>query len=60
MTNDDEPSGRPLAITDNLMQKCVDQTLRKDRRFTITSLSYDFPQVCRSVLYSIVTKSLNY
>lgn len=57
--HDEERSGRPSVISEDLVQK-VDQTVRESRRFTITSLSDGFPQVSRSVLYEIVTKRLDY
>lgn len=46
-------------MTDGLVQK-VDQTVKGNRRFTITPSSDDFPRVCRSTVYEIVTKRLNY
>lgn len=46
----DERSGQPSVITDDLVQD-FDQTMRENRRFTITSLSDEFPQVCQSVFY---------
>lgn len=57
--HDEERSGRHSVISEDLVQK-VDQTVREDRRFTITSLSDVFPQVSRSVLYEIVSKRLSY
>jgi hypothetical protein len=44
-------------VTDDLVQH-VDRVVHE--RFTISELSLDFPQVCRTVLYEIVTKKLGY
>jgi len=42
-----------------LMEK-VDTTIRGNRRFTISELSLEFPQVSRSVIYDIVSEKLGY
>ena len=46
-------------MTDNLVQH-VDKVVRERRRFTISELSLEFPQVCQTVLYETVTKKLGY
>jgi hypothetical protein len=46
-------------VTDDLVQH-VDEVVRERRRFTISELSLEFVQVCRTVLYEIVTKKLGY
>jgi len=46
-------------VTDDLVQH-VDKVVRERRRFTITELSLEFPQDCRTVLYETVTKKLGY
>jgi hypothetical protein len=56
---DKERSGRPSVISDDLLQK-VDEKVKMNRHFMISSLSEEFPQVSRSVLYEIVSKCLNY
>ena len=53
--HDDEQSGRPSVISDYLLQK-VDEKVKMNRRFMISSLSEKFPQVSSSVLYEIVCK----
>ncbi|GBN40438.1 hypothetical protein AVEN_105835-1 [Araneus ventricosus] len=53
--HDEERSGRLSDITEDLLRK-VDGKVRKNRDFTISSLSTDFPQVSRRVLYGIVTE----
>lgn len=57
--HDEERSGRPSLITDELIGK-VDEKIQENRRFTISSLSEQFPQVSRSVIYDIVTERLHY
>jgi hypothetical protein len=46
-------------VTDDLVQH-VDKVVRERRRFTISELSLEFPQVYRMVLYETVTKKLGY
>ncbi|KAG8247473.1 hypothetical protein J6590_060629 [Homalodisca vitripennis] len=57
--HDEEQSGRPSVITDDLIQK-VDNKVKENRRFKISSLADKFPAVSRSVLYEIVSERLNY
>ena len=51
---DEGRSGRPSLITDELVAS-VEARIRENRRFTITGLSDEFPDVLRSVLHNIVT-----
>ncbi|GFT87438.1 uncharacterized protein TNCV_4532331 [Trichonephila clavipes] len=46
-------------ITDDLMQ-AVEAKIRENRRFTITTLSLEFPDVSRSVVYKIGILDLNF
>ncbi|GBN72461.1 hypothetical protein AVEN_82501-1 [Araneus ventricosus] len=57
--HDKERSGRFSLITEDLVQ-IVDEKVRENRRFTISSLSDEFPEVSGSVFYGIVTEHLNY
>lgn len=57
--HDEQRSGRPSVVNESLVQE-VDNKVRENRRFTISSLRDDFPNVSRSVLYGIVTEHLNY
>lgn len=57
--HDEQRSGRPSVVNESLVQE-VDNTVRENRRFTISSLRDDFPNVSHSVLYGIVTEHLNY
>jgi len=52
---DEERSGRHSVISDDLIQK-MDSKVEENRRFTISSLSEEFPVVSRSVLYEIVSE----
>ena len=56
--HDEERSWRPSVISDDLLLK-VDEKVKMNRRFTISSLSEEFPQVSHSVLYEVVSKRLN-
>ncbi|GFX26603.1 histone-lysine N-methyltransferase SETMAR [Trichonephila clavipes] len=57
--HDEERSGRPSVITDDLMQ-AVETKIRDNRRFTITTLPLEFPEVSQSVVNKIVTEGLNF
>ncbi|KAJ4435712.1 hypothetical protein ANN_18328 [Periplaneta americana] len=57
--HDEQRTGRPSLINDDLV-RAVDEKIHEDRRFTISSLSFTFPQMSRSVLYKIVTDRLQY
>ncbi|GFU67124.1 uncharacterized protein TNCV_3675381 [Trichonephila clavipes] len=45
--------------SDDLMQ-AVETKIPEKRRFTITTLSLEFPDDSRSVVYTIVTEDLNF
>ncbi|GFY06961.1 uncharacterized protein TNCV_4090631 [Trichonephila clavipes] len=51
--------GRPSVITDDLMQ-AIETKNRENRRFTMTTLSLEFPEGSRLVVYKIVTEDLNF
>jgi len=53
--HDEGGQGRRSLVTDNLVQH-VDKVVRERCRFTISELSLELPQVCRTVLYETVTK----
>jgi len=57
--HDEEKSGRPSIVTDDLVAK-VDEKIRENRRFTITELSLCFPQISRTLLFEIVSQKLGY
>ncbi|GBO01995.1 hypothetical protein AVEN_102938-1 [Araneus ventricosus] len=50
---------RKPVSTDDLVQR-VDQAIRGNRRFTISGLSNLFPEISRSILYTIVSERLEY
>ncbi|CAL1292114.1 unnamed protein product [Larinioides sclopetarius] len=51
--HDEERRWRPSVITDDFIQK-VGSKVKENRRFTISSLSEEFPVVSRSFLHEIV------
>ncbi|GFV00446.1 histone-lysine N-methyltransferase SETMAR [Trichonephila clavipes] len=56
----DEPrSGRPSVITDALVN-AVDEKIREDRRFTISTLALEFPNVGRTTLHKVVSEKLKF
>ncbi|GFV65905.1 histone-lysine N-methyltransferase SETMAR [Trichonephila clavipes] len=56
----DEPrSDRPSGITDDLV-KAVDEKIREDRRFTISTLALEFPNVGRTTLHKVVSEKLKF
>lgn len=57
--HDEDRSGRPSLVTDELKQK-VDEKILENRRFTLTTLHDFFPQISRSLLHEIVTDHLGY
>ncbi|GFS83321.1 histone-lysine N-methyltransferase SETMAR [Trichonephila clavipes] len=57
--HDEERSGRPSVITDDLMQ-AVETKICENRRFVINILSLEFPDVSRSLVYKIMTEDLNF
>ncbi|GBM94243.1 hypothetical protein AVEN_154452-1 [Araneus ventricosus] len=50
--HDDSLSGRPSVITEDMVAP-VEAKILENRRFTISTLSNEFPEVPRSVLYKI-------
>ncbi|GFW83103.1 histone-lysine N-methyltransferase SETMAR [Trichonephila clavipes] len=56
----DEPrSGRPSVITDDLVNT-MDEKIREDRRFTISTLALEFPNVGRTTLHKVVSEKLKF
>ncbi|GFV07952.1 HTH_48 domain-containing protein [Trichonephila clavipes] len=56
----DEPrSGRPSLITDDLVN-AVDEKILEDRRFTISTLALEFPNVRRTTLHKFVSEKLKF
>jgi hypothetical protein len=52
--HDEEQNGQPSVVSDDLVQG-VDQKICERRRFTISEVSYEFPQISRTVLYEVST-----
>jgi len=57
--HDDPRSGRPSVVNEDLV-RAVDEKIRENRRFTITSLSLHFTQISRSLLHEIVSDELRF
>ncbi|KYN16305.1 PREDICTED: putative uncharacterized protein FLJ37770 [Trachymyrmex cornetzi] len=57
--HDDQRSGRPSILTDDIVEK-IENALRDDRRLTVDELSAMFPQISRSLLHETITKTLGY
>jgi len=52
--HDEARSGRSSMVNDDLVRK-VSESVRDNRRFTISDLSLHFPQISRALLYAIVS-----
>jgi hypothetical protein len=57
--HDEERSGRPAALRDDLVQSVEEKTYER-RGFTISELSCEFPQISHTLLYEIVIVMLGY
>ena len=57
--HDEGGHGRKSVATVGLVER-VDQVVRGKRKFTISELSEEFPEISRSALYTIVSKDLGY
>jgi len=57
--NDDSRSGRLSVVNEDLV-RAVEEKIRVNRRFAITSLSLSFPQISRSLLHEIVSDELRF
>ncbi|KAG5305819.1 SETMR methyltransferase, partial [Pseudoatta argentina] len=57
--HDDQRSGRPSILTDDIVKK-IENALRDDRRLTVNELSAMFPQISRSLLHETTTETLGY
>ncbi|KAG5305971.1 SETMR methyltransferase, partial [Pseudoatta argentina] len=56
---DDQRSGRPSILTDDIVEK-IENALRDDRRLTVDELSAMFPQISRSLLHETIVETLGY
>jgi hypothetical protein len=54
-----EVVGRPSAVSNDLVRS-VDEKISERRRFTISELSCEFPQISRAPLYEIIAVTLDY
>ncbi|KAG5320383.1 GVQW3 protein, partial [Pseudoatta argentina] len=53
--HDDQRSGRPSILTDDIVEK-IENALRDDRRLTVNELSAMFPQISRSLLHETIAE----
>ncbi|GFW79557.1 histone-lysine N-methyltransferase SETMAR [Trichonephila clavipes] len=57
--HDEERSGHPSLITEELVH-AIDEKIKEDRKFTISALAMEFPQISRSLMLEIVTDKLKF
>ena len=57
--HDDPQSGRPSVVNEDLV-RAVEEKIRENRRFTITSLSSHFSQISQSLLHEIVSDKFKF
>ena len=57
--HDEARSERPSLVNDDLVRK-VNERVRDDRRFTISDLSLQFPQISKTQFYDIFSSHLGY
>jgi len=53
IVHDEARSGRPSLVNDDLVYK-FNERVRDDRRFTISDISLQFPQISRTLICDIV------
>lgn len=56
---DDQRSGRPSILTDELVQK-IEEIVYGDRRLTLDEISAKLPQLSRTLLYETITETLGF
>ncbi|GFX21274.1 histone-lysine N-methyltransferase SETMAR [Trichonephila clavipes] len=57
--HDEERSGRPSLITEKLVH-AIDEKIKENRKFTISALAMEFPQISRSLMHEIVNDKLKF
>jgi len=57
--HDEARNGRPSLVNDDLVRK-VNERVRDDRRFTVSDLSLQFPQISKTLLYDNASSHLGY
>ncbi|GFY12544.1 histone-lysine N-methyltransferase SETMAR [Trichonephila clavipes] len=57
--HDEERSGRPFLNTEELVH-AIDEKIKENRKFTISALAMEFPQISRSLMHEIVTHKLKF
>jgi transposase len=57
--HDEQRSGRPSSISDDLLQE-IEEEIRANRRVTIRELHHIFPEVSKTTIHKVVTEKLGY
>lgn len=57
--HDEERCGRPSLVTDELVH-AIEEKLKQNRKFTISALAMEFPQISRSLIHEIVNEKLKF
>jgi len=57
--HDDPQSDRPSVVNEDLV-RALEENIRENKRFTITSHSLHFPQISWSLLHKIVSDKLRF
>ena len=57
--HDEERSGRPSLVTEELVH-AIDDKIHENRRFTISGLAMEFPQISRSLIHEIVSEKMKF
>ena len=57
--HDDPRSGRPSVVNEDLV-RAIEEKIRENGRFTITSLSLHFPQISRSLFTKLCLINLSF
>ena len=56
----DDPWSVRLSVVNEDLVRAVEENIRENRRFTITSLSLHFPQISQSLLHEIVSDKFSF
>jgi hypothetical protein len=59
LVHNDPRSGRPSVVNEDLV-RVVEEKIQENRRFTISSLSLNFPHFSRSLLHEIMSDQLRF
>ena len=57
--HDEERCGRPSLVTDELVH-AIEEKIKQNRKFTISALAMEFPQISQSLIHEIVSEKLKF